>query len=436
MDNNKFSKSKYIEDLIIKPIKEWSEGKVSQNNIEWWRIFKDVHTCKEMNIMDELHRQILPFYEKYLYAEHLCSKDAFYQFGKFINDVAKLDSQFISWAESYDLIVITESWADYLRKIDGDISSYISVVSLLLEQGYDTNWQSLSDRLKAELHEAEVYSDPKTGELMCFLHGVAMLMNTSWSYDKKMENYNLLYDNWDFLKHFYSVMIRRVIGCGLGNFTAVANLVAQKTQYHQYIHIFYCALCYRQDTLGLKTKKQLKSFEEKMVRIHHIMDITKPSNALNELCDTLFPEDFQRMLDEYRPETRDEIERERNKLRYEVGILTEQMSNMAEKLKNALEHSVPIADIENQLLRLSPGIALDLCARLTLMLSDNQAWMNSMPDIKEKILQKKEEQERQVTELLQKMSQQQPVSVTVGDGGMAQITEREIINRPTGLLEL
>ena len=109
---------------------------------------------------------------------------------------------------------------------------------------------------------------------------------------------------------------------------------------------------------------------------------------------------------------------------------------MAEQLNNALEHSVPIADIENQLLRLSPGIALDLCARLTLMLSDNQAWMNSMPDINEKILQKKEEQERQVTELLQKMSQQQPVSVTVGDGGMAQITEREIINRPTGLLEL
>ena len=165
------------------------------------------------------------------------------------------------------------------------------------------------------------------------------------------------------------------------------------------------------------------------------MDETKPSDMLNELCDTLFPEDFQRMLDEFRPETRDEIERERNKLRYEVGILTEQMTSMAEKLKDALEHSVPIADIEHQLLRLSPGAALDLCAKLTVMLSHNQAWMTSMPDIQEKILQKKEEQDRQMSELLLKISEKQPVNVNVGAGGTAQITERDIVNQPSGLLE-
>lgn len=431
---NSFSKSKYIEDFIIKPIKEWSDGNISQNDIEWWRLLNVVRTCKEMNIMDELHEQLLPYYEKYLYAEHFGGKGGGHLFGNFINDVAKLDDQFINWAESKDLIVITESWADCLRKIDGSISYYISVVSLLLEQGYDTNWPSLSDQLKKELHEAEVYSDYKTGELMCFLHGVAMIMNTSWSDDKKMESFNLLCSNWDFLKYFYSVMIRRIVGCRLANFPAVANHVAQQPLYHQYIHIFYCALCYRQDTLGL-TKKQLKSFDEKMVRIHNIMNETKTSDVLNELCDTLFPEDFQRMLDEFRPETRDEIERERNKLRYEVGILTEQMTNMAEKLKDALEHSVPIADIESQLLRLSPGAAIDLCAKLTVMLTDNKAWMTSMPDIKEKILKKKEEQDQQMAELLLKMSGKQPVSVTVGAGGTAQITEREIINHPSSLLE-
>jgi uncharacterized protein (UPF0254 family) len=70
-----------------------------------------------------------------------------------------------------------------------------------------------------------------------------------------------------------------------------------------------------------------------------------------------------------------------------------------------------------------------------MMLSDNNAWMTSMPDIKEKILQKKEEQELQVAVLLQKLSEKQPVSVNVGAGGTAQITEREIINRSSGLLE-
>ncbi len=433
MVNNRFSKRKYVEDVITRPLKEWSDGIVSHDNIEWWRLLNGVRTCKEMNIMDELHEQLIPFYQKYLYAEYFVGKDGGHSFENFINEVAKLDNQFIPWAESIDLIVITESWSDYLRRIDGSISYYISVVRLLLDQGYNTNWQLLSDQLKKELHEAEVYSDYKTGELMCFLHGVAMLMNTSWSDDKKMEFFNLLNDNWEFLKHFYSVMIRRVIGCRLANFGAVANLVVQKTQYHQYIHIFYCAVCYRQDTLGL-AKKQLKSLEVKLNRIHNIMDETKESHALDELCDTLFPEDFQRMLDEFRPETREEIERERNRLRYEVGILTDQVTNMAEKLKNALEHSVPIAYIKSQLLRLTPGTALDLCAKLTMMLSDNKAWMSSMPDIKEEILKKKEEQDHQLKELLLKISEKQPFNVTVGAGGTAQITEREIINQP-GLIE-
>ena len=428
------NKRKYIEEYIITPLKELSDGNISQDYNEWWRLLKEVRTCKEMNIMDELHEQLIPFYEKYIYAEYLTYKDGRYHIWHFINDVAKLDSQFTRLSKPIDLITMTESWSDGLRRTDGNISHYIDVVRLLLEHGYDTNWQLLSEQLKTELHEAEVYSDYKTGELMCFLHGVAMLMNTEWDFDKKMENFNLLYNNWEFLKHFYAVMIRRVIGCKLSNFAAVANLVAQRTQFHQYIHIFYCALCYRQDTLGL-TKKQFRSLEEKMVRIHNIMDETIPSDALDELCDTLFPEDFQRMLDEFRPETRDEIERERNKLRYEVGILTEQMTNMAEKLKDALENSVPISEIETQLLRLSPGTALDLCAKLTMMLSDNNAWMTSMPDIKEKILQKKEEQELQVAVLLQKLSEKQPVSVNVGAGGTAQITEREIINRSSGLLE-
>jgi hypothetical protein len=229
-------------------------------------------------------------------------------------------------------------------------------------------------------------------------------------------------------------MIRRVIGCKLTNFSAVANLIAQQPKYHQYIHIFYCVLCYRQDTLNL-SRKQLKSLESQMERIYNIMDQTRPSDALNELCDTLFPEDFQRMLDEYRPETREQVEKERDRLRLEVGLLTDQMADMAVKLKNALERSVPIDYIESQLLRLSPGAALDLCSKMTMMLSDNDVWMTCMPTIKEKILQKKDEQDRQLADLLQKMAEKSPVEVKVGQGGTAQITEREIINQVPKLLE-
>lgn len=424
----------YIEQQITKYLKEYFEGKITQDDINWGDLNFVVPRCRELGIMDELHRQMQPYYELYLFADSKLIGGKSFHCLYFIENTAKLDDMFASWAEKFDLTEITEAWSERLRITDIGISFYQKLLRILLEGGYDTDWQQLAETLKSDLHQAEVYSDYKTGELMSFLHGVTMLMNTSWDGRKKMENFELLCDNWDFLKHFYSVMIRRVIGCKLANFSAVANLVAQQPKFHQYIHIFYCVLCYRQDSLNL-SKKQLKKLEGQMVRISNIMDETKPSDALNELCDTLFPEDFQRMLDEYRPETREQVERERNRLRYEVGLLTDQMNDMAEKLKNALERSVPIDYIESQLLRLTPGTALDLCSKLTLMLSDNDAWMKNMPAIKEKILQKKEEQDRQVTELLKNITEKSPVEVKVGQGGTAQITESGIINQLPNLLE-
>jgi hypothetical protein len=429
-----YNKTIYIEQQLTKYLKDYSEGKITQDDINWGELSLVVRRCQELRIMDELHRQMQPYYEMYLYADSRLFGGRSWHCHSFIENTARYDDEFASFAESHDLIDITESWSEYLRSTDTGIGLYQKLLRILLESGYDTNWQQLAETLKSDLHQAEVYSDYKTGELMAFLHGVTMLMNTSWDDKKKMDCFELLCDKWDFLKHFYSVMIRRVIGCKLANFSAVANLVAQQPKYHQYIHIFYCVLCYRQDSLNL-SRKQLKTLESQMGRISNIMDETKPSDALNELLDTLFPEDFQRMLDEYRPETREQLEKERNRLKYEVGLLTEQMTDMAMKLKNALERSVPVDYIEEQLLRLSPGTALDLCSKLTMMLSDNNAWMTSMPKIKEKILEKKEEQDRQLADLLQKVAEKSPVEVNVGQGGTAQITESDIVNQYPTLLE-
>lgn len=417
----------YIYSQITTFLKQLTDGEIADKDVNWFEMKSVVRRCRELRIMDELHQQLQPYYEMYLFADAKLVNEKSYNCQFFIRDCAKADDQFAIWAEQFELDVITEAWAEYLRRAELSIGYYQELIRILLEGGYDTNWHQLAETLKNDLHEAEVYSDYKTGELIAFLHGVAMLMSTSWDDRKKMELFDLLCDKWEFLKHFYSVMIRRIIGSRVPNFAGVANILIQQPRYYHFIHIFYCVLCYRESTLNLD-KTQKKSLDKKIERIHNIMDNTRPSDDLNELCDTLFPEDFQRMLDEFRPETREQVERERNRLRYEVGLLTDQMSAMADRLKEALENSVPIPEIEKQLLRLSPGAALDLCGKMTLMLSDNKAWMTSMPEIKEKILKKKEEQDQQLAELLQQIAGKTPVAVTAGQGGMVQITDKEIIN--------
>jgi len=429
-----YSASDYIEGQIIRHLRDLSEGKRGSNEVDLPTLYVEIRRCRELGIMGELHRQMQPFYEMYLNADPRLLSNKDFSLFPFVETLSEQDADFAHWAESYDLKDITEDWADYLRRKDGDIFPYQRLIRTLLEGGYDTDWQKLSEQLKEDLHEAEVYSERKTAELMCFLHGVAMLMNMPWDDKKKMDMFDMLDSKWDFMKHFYSIMIRRVIGCRLNGYASVANLVAQQPKYHQYIHIFYCVLCYRQDSLGL-TSKQMKTLEKRMEAISNIMDMTKPSDELNELCDTLFPEDFQRMLDEFRPETREQVERERNRLRLEVGLLKDKITEMAVKLKNALEHSVPIADIEQELLHLSPGAALDILGKLTMMLSDNEAWMKSVPEIKKAIIAKQREDEQKMEELLQTLKDSPKMDVTVQSGATAQITEKEIVNRLPNPLE-
>lgn len=383
--------------------------------------------------MDEVHRQMQPFYKKYLHADRGLLSNKSRCGVSFIEETARRDEKFIDFAMSDSLSDIAEDWSECLREMDSDSGYFMRLIKILLDGGYNTNWQQLATTLKSNIQEIEVYGNYQMGEAMAFLHGVAMLMSTSWDDTKKMEYFDVLYDNWDFLKHIYSFMIRRVIGCKL-NFISVANLVAQKSEYHQFIHLFYCVVCYRQDSLKL-TKRQLKGLEDKMVRITNIMDETKPSDALNDLLDTLFPEDFQRMLDEFRPETREQIEKDRNRLRDEVGILTGQLDEMAQKLKNALERSVPIDYIEEQLLCLPPGTALDLCGELATLLSGNSAWMMNMPRIVDKIKEKQAKKEKQMIEVIQMMAEKKGVEVKIEKGGLAQITESGITNQMHNLLE-
>ena len=258
-----YSASDYIEGQIIRHLRDLSEGKRGSNEVDWPTLYVEIRRCGELGIMGELHRQMQPFYEMYLNADPRLLSNKDFSLFPFVETLSEQDADFAHWAESYDLTDITEDWADYLRRKDGDIVPYQRLIRTLLEGGYDTDWQKLSEQLKEDLHEAEVYSERKTAELMCFLHGVAMLMNMPWDDKKKMDMFDMLDSKWDFMKHFYSIMIRRVIGCSLNGYASVANLVAQQPKYHQYIHIrLYLVLRRTMMTYGLF---QIQHYSPKLI---------------------------------------------------------------------------------------------------------------------------------------------------------------------------
>ena len=116
--------------------------------------------------MGELHRQMQPFYEMYLNADPRLLSNKDFSLFPFVETLSEQDADFAHWAKSYDLTDITETWADYLRRENRDIFRYQRLIRTLLEGGYDTDWQKLSEQLKEDLHEVEVYSERKTADML------------------------------------------------------------------------------------------------------------------------------------------------------------------------------------------------------------------------------------------------------------------------------
>jgi hypothetical protein len=123
------------------------------------------------------------------------------------------------------------------------------------------------------------------------------------------------------------------------------------------------------------------------------MENTPQSDALDALCNLLFPEELNEYLAKHRPKDARQLREEIARLREELGETTRQMNlqvqTMADKMKALLEASVPIEEIEQELLMLDYNEAMGVFMQLNTLLLNNKAWMNNAANIRRKIYQLK-----------------------------------------------
>ena len=123
------------------------------------------------------------------------------------------------------------------------------------------------------------------------------------------------------------------------------------------------------------------------------MESTPKSDALDALCDLLFPEELSEYLAKHRPKDARQLREEIARLREELGETTRQMNHqvqtMADKMKALLEASVPIEEIEQELLMLDYNEAMGVFMQLNTLLLNNKAWVNNAANIRRKIYQLK-----------------------------------------------
>lgn len=342
-----------------------------------------------------LHTMMEPYYRMYLFGEpELCKpnmESIRWEMGRIIDD----DDLFGHWASEQDLIISAECWGDNMKRIDEQkrIFQYFYLLEKLLQKDCAQDWTELSATLKEMLFKSEVYSDYKTDEVLCVLHAFSMIMQQDWSKQKKAENLELLRRQWLFMKHYYSVMTRHIVGVKWTKFSDVANTVMSSSQsFMPHIHIFYCGLIDYADELNLDRKHRRK-MEAILLKMQDTMARTEPSELLYELCDTLFPEDFQRLLREHKPKSYKEVEDEnlrKDELIKQLGeqkkLLHDELDKARDVLQQMILTAIPTEDIDKELMKYPPAMAWELLCQLNAspILNGIEVWRSTYPALLEK----------------------------------------------------
>lgn len=348
---------------------------------------QDVEKMISNGMMVDIHEIMEDFYEDYLWRK-IESTKAWY----FIDFVAHRDEFFGEWAtDKIDLMKLTDAWIDR-----GDSRTLLSLLTRLGQTGYETDWQELRSLLDEKLRRMEVVGTregfKETGYFNCLLHAFTMIMISDKSVEVKMRLIEQFSQQWAFLRIVYSLMVRRIVGFNYTNFAQLAQYVVGGQQdFDPYLHLVYSPLKERfEELVELGTKRE--SLTRALDKIEKIMQNTQPSYDLDDLCETLFPEEFCDMLNRHRPMSYCELECELSKVRASaaatIETLEDRVEDLASKYASLIEESITVGQIEKELTSLPTILSLPIWSQLNMLLAHHTEWLKQTGTIRDKILAK------------------------------------------------
>ena len=422
----------YILDTVIAPLERMMGSE--QEEVNLWEKYSPLggFPKKDSLYKSVLHTMMVTYYDKYLNGDvRLCRpnmENVRWHMKHTIDD----DDQFGAWASEQDLIISAEGWGKNMQRIPETkrIYQYFYVLELLLQKDCQQDWNALSKELKEMLFKSEVCADYKTDEVLCVLHAFTMIMRQEWSKEKKTETLELMRTNWLFLKHYYSVMTRHIIGVKWTSFRKVAETVMTASQsFKPHLHIFYCGLMDCVDELHLDRAKQ-RRMDKVILQMQEELNRCEPSELLYELCDTLFPEDFQRMLREHRPKSYKEVENESHRkdeliqqMKDQKKHLQDELDRTKDVLKKMIMSAIPIKEVDAELEQYPPSIAWNLLSDLgaSPVLNNIDAWRDNYPTLLEKyrkLLYKPIAQQKDLTDAMLKVAERPANSYNYAAGAV------------------
>lgn len=431
MDNIEIYKD-YIQKTVINRLERLMDGGNQSGDFDLFEQFPSQggYVPKDSFYKSTLHEMMEPYYKMYLFGDPRLCKPNMESVRWELKYIIADDDQFGRWASEQDLIASAECWGNNMKRIDEAkrIYQYFYILEALLQADCSQDWCGLSKELKMMLFKSEVNSDYKTDEVLCVLHAFTMIMQQDWTKQKKAESLELLRRQWLFMKYYYSVMTRHIVGVKWTSFVDVSKTVMKSSQsFMPHMHIYYCGLMDCADELTLD-RKQRKQLDKVILQMQDVVNRTDPSEILYELCDTLFPEDFQRMMREHRPKSYKEVENEC----YQKDELIRQMNEQKRHLQAELDRTkevlqqmiltaIPISEVDAELMKYPPSMAWELLCKLneSPILNGIETWRNAYPallDKYRKLLVDSMNQQKELTEAIKTTAERPTVAYNYAPG--------------------
>ena len=437
----------FIQDAVISPLERQMnvDGGESGVNLYEKYYMQGGSPPKDSDYKSLLHEMMVPYYEMYLNADFklCCAGNRLEFIGRKMDSIIEDDDQFGSWASEKNLITAAENWGENLKRFEKEsrrIYRFFHVLEVLLESDCQQDWRALSRELKEMLFKSEVCYDYKTDEVLCVLHAFTMIMQQECPKGEKRELLNLLNQHWLFLKHYYSVMIRHIIGVKWTKFSKVAETVMSSSQsFKPHMHIFYCGLMDCVDELHLDRKHQREMDKVLLLMQEEMNRVKEPSELLYPLCDAIFPEDFQRLLREHRPKSYKEIEDESNQKDELIQQLKDQTNRTHKELEKSKEiiekmvlSSIPIEDIDAELMQYPAGTAWDMLKDLNAnpVISMQKAWREHYPTLLTKYRERlfgPIEQQQEFTDAMRKVAERPTYGAYYASGSTHDDKRRQLL---------
>ncbi len=281
---------------------------------------------------------------------------------------------------------------------------FLSHVPYILEK---SEWEPLKQLLWQTIQQSGglQFNRVRT-ESYCYLIGVLMIAET-WSNDFTDEiKLELFKNEWYQLSWMYGMVIGRVIGTALNNFTAVVNQVGQGRRAN-YLHLYLPLVENNIDKICRYSNDNRYKLEEAIRKARQKEALEEQKPDLDELYHILFPKHFVLAMADSRPAAtiadlkeklaeRDQII---TKLQADIDDVSKKYNAVLEQLKNAVNDvendRISGEDLTESFLMFPTELALSYYGTMSALFALNATWQKYAPRIFEQIMNKqKEQQER------------------------------------------